>query len=573
MAFALGTSGPGKIVALTNEQRSRHMHVVGASGSGKSKFLESLIRQDILAGRGLCLIDPHGTLADDVVAWCASRGADRQRRIHVITPADLGWAAGFNPLRLDNVIEPQARVDAMVAACAQVWGGEDLSATPLLKRCLKAVFYVLAVRELTLVEAVDLITARHGQTLRRALTHDLPNAVFDAQWNDWNAMSARDFLEQFSSTNNRLMEFLSSPVMRRVVGQREQVLDLGRAMDEDEIIIVNLKLGGAISEENSKLLGTLIASELFLLAKSRSPALAARHPFTLYVDECYKFITGDIESMLDETRKFGLHVVLSHQRLGQLGKRDGPIYNGVMAGAQTKVVFGGMTDDDAEVMAREVFRTSFNLERPKHALDRPTVVDEVPFWLDSESFTEGEATSSGSSSGGSASQSAGISAGQTDQYQGDDFLPYGRSQGAGTSESASAGSAWGQNESTNSSWSNTSGRSQTLKPVRVSMPTAVHSLEEEIHLAIVKLRELPNQMAILKAPGRVPVRLRPQTVKKPLVRPENTARFIERTRVASDCISSARIVDGEITARRARLSGTPNTTTSDADPFWVEEEE
>jgi hypothetical protein len=571
MPFTLGQTGRGKDVSLTNEQRSRHVHVVGASGTGKSKFLESLIRQDILAGRGLCLIDPHGTLADDVVAWCASRQVDKQRKIHVVTPADLAWSAGFNPLRLDNVVEPQARVDAMVSACAQVWGGEDLTATPLLKRCLKAVFYVLAVRELTLIEAVELITTRNAQSLRRSLTQDLPNYVFDAQWGDWNAMSARDFLEQFSSTNNRLMEFLSSPVIRRIVGQRYKVLDFGRAMDEGEIVIVNLTLKGAISEANSQLLGTLITSELFLLAKARSQTMAKRRPFTLYVDECYQFITSDIEQMLDQTRKFGLHVVLSHQRLGQLGRDDSPIYNGIMAGGQTKVVFGGMTDSDAEVMAREVFRNSFNLERAKHILDKPTVVDEVPFWLESESYTDSGSDTSGSSTGGSSSRSSGTSEGGADQYSGDDALPYGRSQNTGSSESTTDASAWGSNESSTHGWANTQGRSQTLKPVRVMLPTAVHSLDEEIHLAIVKLRSLPKQMAILKRPESVPVRLRPVTVKPALVREEEVARFIERTRAASSYISPMSAVEAEIAVRQAQLSGKPKPPDDGTDPFWVEE--
>ena len=572
MTLSLGTTRRGKAVTLTNEERSRHVQVIGASGTGKSKLLESLIRQDILAGRGLCLIDPHGTLADDVLAWCGSRGIDRYRKVHVITPSDLAWAAGFNPLRLDNVVEPQARVDAMVSACAQVWGGEDLTSTPLLKRCLKAVFYVLAVRELTLVEAVELVTTRNAQTLRRTLTRDLPNYVYDAQWSDFNAMSARDFLEQFSSTNNRLMEFLSSPVIRRVVGQRDQVLDLGRAMDESEIVIVNLALRGAISEENSRLLGTLIASELFLLAKARGEAKGKRHPFTLFVDECYQFLTNDIERMLDETRKFGLHVVLGHQRLGQLGKPDSAIRNGVMAGAQTKVVFGGMTDDDAEVMAREVFRSSFNLERPKHSLDRSSVVDEVPFWLESESYTDSGSESSSSSQNWQVTRSSGSSTGAAEQYREDESLPYDRSENRGTSGGLSEGNGSARGDASMSGWAETKGRGQTLKPVRMTLTTAVHSLEEEIHLAIVKLRGLPKQTAILKRPERVPVQLRPSTVRNALVRPEEVARFIERTRVASAYISPIDLVDAEIARRQAQFPGRAVAPNDGKDPFWVEEE-
>jgi hypothetical protein len=126
MSVTLGKSRRGE-VRLTDEERSWHIQILGGSGRGKSFLLESMIRQDILAGRGLCLIDPHGTLADQVVEWCASRRLDEFRRVHVIDAADLAWSASFNPLRLDGVSDPSVRVDYMVAACAQVWGGEDTS--------------------------------------------------------------------------------------------------------------------------------------------------------------------------------------------------------------------------------------------------------------------------------------------------------------------------------------------------------------------------------------------------------------------------------------------------------------
>ena len=223
--------------------------------------------------------------------------------------------------------------------------------------------------------------------LRRTLTENLPDYVFNSLWREFNGLSRKDFAEQFSSTSNRMVEFLSSPIVRRIVGQRKNVLDLNRAMDEGEIVILNLSEGGALSRDNARLLGTLVSSELFLLAKRRSRDMALSRPFYFYIDECYNFLTNDIEHMLDQTRKFGLHLVLSHQRLGQLGDKSSPIYNGVMAGAQTKVVFGGLEDNDAEELAKQILRDQFNLERPKHSLDKLTVVDEEPFWLKSESST------------------------------------------------------------------------------------------------------------------------------------------------------------------------------------------
>ncbi len=557
-----------KAVVLTDEERSRHIHVIGASGTGKSKLIESMIRQDIIAGRGLCLIDPHGTLADSVIQWCTSRSLNNQRRIHIIEPGELGWCAGFNPLRLDGLTETAVRVDAMVAACAQVWGGENTSTTPLLKKCLRAVFYTLAVRELTLAEA-PLLTSSESD-LRRALIADLPDPVFGAVWRDFEALSRREFFEQFSSTNNRLLEFLSSPVIRRIVGQRESALDLKQVMDNGEIVIVNLASKGALSADNGRLLGTLLTSELFLQAVRRDEAMARSRPFTLYIDECYNYLTSDVERMLDQTRKFGLHLVLAHQRLGQLRDRSEAIYNGVMAGGQTKIVFGGLTDDDAEILAREVLRTSFKLEQPKHVLDKPVVVDEVPFWLETESDTDSWSNSSSSSQSYSYGSSSSTTEGVSESYDRDgDFAGSASSFG----ETDGSSESWGatRSESNSAGGSHTVGRSQTLKPVRVMMPTAVYSLEEATHLAIIRLRELPNRAAIVRRRGKPPVRFRTPDIKPGLASDGRVTGFLKTTRTASPYLAEAADADAEIANRAKILRAGPASSPDDDTSFWSEE--
>jgi type IV secretory pathway TraG/TraD family ATPase VirD4 len=458
----LGRTRRGRPVQLSAEERARHIQVVGASGFGKSNLLDSMLREDIKGGRGLCLIDPHGTLADSVIRWCAATGMDRHRRIHVIQPSDAEWSVGFNPLRRQGDIEPNVRVDAMVAACAQVWGGEDSNSTPLLKKCLRAVFYALLVHDLTLADA-QFLTAVNNARVRRSLTDELPDLAFSATWRDFHALSPREFLDPFSSTNNRLLEFLSSPVIRRIVGQQRQTLDFRAAMDKSEIVIVNLKHGGGFSRDNARVLGTLITSELFLEALARDPAVAKRRPFTLYIDECYDFLTSDIENMLDQTRKFGLHLVLSHQRLGQIKRRSESIYNAVMTGAQTKVVFGGMSHEDADLMADEIMRTSINLERPKRVLDKPVVVDEVPFWLESESWSESESITRGESDSTSWTGSVGGSGSTSETYDLNGNI-LGSSGGVGSSWGATEGGGYSSSRSETRGTGHTQGRSQTLKP-------------------------------------------------------------------------------------------------------------
>ncbi len=571
MSVALGGLGKNKTLRLTDEERSRHVHVIGASGTGKSKMLESMIRQDITAGRGLCLIDPHGTLADAVLQWCAATGMQDFRRIHVVEPSELGWCAGFNPLRTDGLTETAVRVDAMVAACAQVWGGENANATPLLKKCLRAVFYALTVRGLTLAEAPLLTNS--SSLARRRLIADLPDPIFDAVWRDFEALPQRMFFEQFSSTNNRLLEFLSSPIVRRIVGQKDGALDLKAVMDGNEIVIVNLASKGALSADNARLLGTLLTSELFLQALERDPAAAKAHPFTLYVDECYDFLTSDIERMLDQTRKFGLHLVLSHQRLGQLRERSEGIYNGVMTGGQTKVVFGGLTDDDAEVMAREIMRSTFDLERPKHVLDKPVVVGEEAVWLGAESWTNSSTV--GVSTGGNSGSGAGFGSSQTltESYAAPGFL----SRGALTGTTEVMGTSANQSEFSGSSWSETAsrgearttGRAQTLQSIRQVMPTAVYSLEELQHQAILKLRELPNRAAIVRRRGKPPVQIRTAEIRPALASPERVQAFLQTARVKSPYVIEAGQADAEV-ASRSGGSLPPKTARSDEDEFWSE---
>lgn len=133
----LGAMESGKLLALKSAARTTHMHVLGASGRGKSYFLEYLIRQDIHHGDGLCLIDPHGTLYHNIIAWCAAHpNVVSWDKLVLLDAGAPEWAFGFNPLNFAGA-DTSYCVDSMVNACAQVWGGEDTSATPLLKRALR----------------------------------------------------------------------------------------------------------------------------------------------------------------------------------------------------------------------------------------------------------------------------------------------------------------------------------------------------------------------------------------------------------------------------------------------------
>jgi len=572
----IGTTRRGRTVWLTDAERARHIHILGAIGTGKSKLLESMIRQDIARGRGLCLIDPHGTLADHIEEWCATKGLGRIRRIHLIRPGDESFVPGFNPLRAVPGEALSVRVDAMVAACAQAWGVRDMSETPRLEKILRATFYALAVRNLTLAEAPALLRARDPEGVRRLLTENLPDPVFQIIWDELNAMGRKDFIDHVESTITRLSKFLAAPAMRLVVGQREHAIDFRKAMDNSEIVLVNLGARHAFSYENARVLGTLLINDLFLTALGRDEAVARKRPFTLYVDEAYDFLSGDIERILDQTRKFGLHTVLAHQRIGQLKERGEGIYNAVMSGTQTKIVLGGLSDDDSEIMAREIMRGDIDLERPKMGITMPVVVDEDPFWLESENLSEGSSTTRTVSESFSTTETAGMSAGtgeMFDAFEGTE--PRLRGSVESLSETSSSATTTGATVSEGyvTSSGRTFGRSQALRSRREERPTQFYSLEESLHLAQLKLRNLPDRVAIVKRRGKRTVRVTTNEVKDVLKIPRATSRL--RTLVAerSTYLAPILVAQSEIEERQKGLSvATANGTLDGDKSFWQEEE-
>ena len=496
----LGTTRRNNPFTWYARDRSTHMQVLGASGRGKSKLLEDMIRQDIsnLQKPGLLLLDPHGSLYNAVLNWCAWVGGQKTRNIHLFNPSQDGWAPAFNPLRPDEHLEPSVRVDAMVQACAQVWGGEDPSQTPLLKKCLRAVFYSLSKKGYTLLEATELVSAADPFHIRQFLTSDLGDRVFQSIWNDFNSLAGnfqtrRLFVEQFSSTNNRMLEFLSAPTVRTIIGQNTNTLDLRTCIEEGEIILVNLAPSPKLSIDNARLLGTLLINDILVTALGRDPATATERPFYVYIDECYDYLTNDVEKMLDQTRKFGVHLILCHQRLGQLRDAGDGVYNAVMTGAQTKVVFGGLTSPDAHEIAADIFLAELDLEKGIEATKNPMVVAQKIEWLegeiesDTEAAGKAEATSSDISEGTIISDDA-------------ESLSEGMRDGSGTTIISTA--------------SHTSGRSrqEALASVFEDRYSGVHSLENEMHKAAVRLVNQPRRMAIVKVPGHHSAQITVQSI-------------------------------------------------------------
>ncbi len=180
-------------VHISEDVRSTHMQIVGASKTGKSKLLEHMIREDIKDGKGLCLIDPHGNLYDKIVDWCALNGIDEYQNIHLFEPTAKGWAFGFNPLHYGTTDREEVdfSIDSVLRVFTQVWGGEDYQKTPLLQRCLRLALFAVHRNNATLIEARDMTSSSDMTGLRRLFTANLGDDVFDREWEYMNALRPR----------------------------------------------------------------------------------------------------------------------------------------------------------------------------------------------------------------------------------------------------------------------------------------------------------------------------------------------------------------------------------------------
>ena len=560
----IGIGRHGERSMLSPLDRSTHMHVLGASGRGKSKFLENLIRQDIEKRHGLCLIDPHGTLYDEIVAWSASlRLADR-RRIHLIDPNDTEWTVGFDPFRCDVTDSDllSVTVDGAVEACAQVWGGEDTNKTPMLKKCLRAVFYALAATGRPFSDALALTATNDPNGFRAEVTANLHDPVFLRLWDDFRFLDKRQFTETFSSTVNRLAEFLTSPTVRRMLSQKENTLDLRRCMEEGDIILVNLKTK-KISSSNARLIGTLLTNALFKTAVQRSEKDAKRRPFYLYIDECYQYLTSDVEAMLDQTRKFGLHVILAHQHLEQLRKYGDHVFNAVMTNAQTRVIFGGLSDTDAEFMAKETLRETFDYNVSKAILEKPTVVGYERIWMRNRgrSYSEAETDGSNMSEGKASSISTSNTTSQSYDPWGLPMPGYSKSVALGQVEGGNTGR--GTSYAKTKGYSESEGESEALFPIFETLPSAVEGQEEIMNRAILRLRKLNRGLFILARPDADPVLTSAPLIPPLAIRPDRIEAF--KTAVLSKSPFIMRRGTAELEPKPAPM------VADDDDPFSVPE--
>jgi Helicase HerA, central domain len=313
--LCLGARITGDVVMLDPEERRRHLYIVGQTGTGKSTLLLNLIAQDIAAGEGLALLDPHGDLAEAVLMHIPR---DRTNRFVYLNPADAERPIGFNPLSdVPEDLKPIV-ADGVVSAFRHVW---PESWGPRLDYILtNAVRALLDVPGGTLLMLPRLLIDE-GFRMRLIEWHVRDPMVRSFWLNEYAGYGDHFRAEAISPIQNKIGKALIEPRLRNMLAQPSSTITLRRLMDEGAIIVCNLAKG-RLGEGVSHLLGALLTTTIAQAALSRADVPAAdRRVFHLYADEFQSFATESFALILSEARKYGLTLTIAHQYLDQVPER------------------------------------------------------------------------------------------------------------------------------------------------------------------------------------------------------------------------------------------------------------
>ena len=328
---------------IKQTDRRRHIYIIGKTGMGKSVLLENMISSDVRVGRGVAVIDPHGDLADAVIDAVPS---NRTNDVVILDPSDISHPFAFNMLESGD--DPHRRnliasglLGVFKKMYAESWGPR---LEHILRNCL------LALAETPNTSMLGIMRILVDAEYRKKIVSKISNPMVKSFWVDeFGKFNERLRTEAISPIQNKVGQFLSSTMIRNIVGQVKSTVNIRFMMDTGKIIVVNLSKG-KIGEDNSSLLGSMLITKFQLDAMSRADvAEKERKDFYLYVDEFQNFATEAFATILSEARKYRLNLTMANQYIAQMPDE---VRDAVFGNVGTSLCFQ-VGFDDAEYFSNQ----------------------------------------------------------------------------------------------------------------------------------------------------------------------------------------------------------------------------
>jgi len=327
---------------IKTDDRRRHMYVIGKTGMGKTTLMENMIINDIYAGHGVGLVDPHGDTAEKIINFIPP---NRINDVVYFNPADVGYPIGFNILETINPDHKHLVASGLMGIFKKIW--IDMWSSRMEYILNNTILALLDFPGTTLLGINRMLA---DANYRRRIVRNVRDPVVKAFWlNEFASYNDRYAQEAVAPIQNKIGQFLSASVIRNIVAQVKSRIDIRQIMDNKKIFIMTLSKG-RIGEDNSRLLGGMLITKLQLSAMERvDMPEESRSDFFLYVDEFQNFATESFANILSEARKYHLSLTLAHQYMEQL---DETVREAVIGNVGTTIAFR-VGSTDSEILAKE----------------------------------------------------------------------------------------------------------------------------------------------------------------------------------------------------------------------------
>lgn len=355
---------------LKENDRRRHIYIIGKTGMGKSTLLENMIYSDVQNGKGVAVIDPHGDLAEKTISFVP---ASRTNDIVIFDPSDTNYPLSFNMLENVNSEHRSLIASGLVVVFkklfADSWG-------PRLEYILRNT--ILALLEYPNSTMMGIMRILVDADFRDKVIAKVTDPMVQNFWiTEFNRMQEKQRLEAISPIQNKVGQFLSSQTIRNMVGQPKSSFGLRWAMDKGKILVINLSKG-KIGEDNSALLGAMLITKFQLEAMSRADTPEQdRRDFYLYVDEFQNFATEAFATILSEARKYKLNLTMANQYISQMPEE---VRNAVFGNVGSMISFQ-VGFDDADFLSSqfgEEVKPNDLTQLPRGAIYTRILVDNMP---------------------------------------------------------------------------------------------------------------------------------------------------------------------------------------------------
>lgn len=309
-------------IRLSDEDRLRHLYVIGQTGAGKTGFLKTLIEQDVKEGKGVCFIDPHG---NDILDVLAAIPPERYEDVIYFDPANTERPFGLNMLEYDPSRPEQKSfiVNEMLAIFRQLYGDVPESMGPAFEQYFRNATQLVMEDPSSGSTLMDIGRVLSNAEFRNLKLSRSMNPIVNQFWTEiaTRAEGEASLQNIVPYITNKFDEFTGSDFMRPIIGQQESSFNFREVIDSKKILLVNLSKG-RLGERNANLLGLIIVGKLFMAALSRADNPRGDFPpFYLYIDEFQNITTSSIPGILSEARKYKLSLTIAHQYLAQVDEK------------------------------------------------------------------------------------------------------------------------------------------------------------------------------------------------------------------------------------------------------------